>query len=102
MMHVDQMNRHSSKWISVGTRATARVSALLHIHPRPYNDYENEAFPRVVIVRAGEEWMRGGDPCGRPRALSYFPGMKAEIARSAREGSGRPRALSYFPGMRGS
>src|SRR5947209_7870745 len=22
--------------------------------------------PFVVIVRAGEEWMWGGDPCGRP------------------------------------
>jgi len=69
MMHVDHMNRYSSKWLSVGTRATARVPSHPHNRPRPYNDYENREYPGVVIVRAGEEWMRCVDPCGRPRTL---------------------------------
>jgi hypothetical protein len=70
MMHMDLMNRNSSKWLTVGTRATARVPTLPLIHPRPYNDYENEAYPSVVIVRAGEGWMSGGDRSGRPRTFA--------------------------------
>jgi hypothetical protein len=28
MMHMNLMNRYSSKWLTVGARATARVSTL--------------------------------------------------------------------------
>jgi hypothetical protein len=47
--------------LHMGTRATARVPLVLTMTTRP--------TPVVVIVGAGVEWMRGGDPCGRPRTL---------------------------------
>src|SRR5712692_4159945 len=49
----------------LGTRATASVSTPPPNRPRPYNDYGGGV--RSFIVGAGEEGMRGGDPCGRPR-----------------------------------
>src|SRR6266852_9125581 len=50
----------------MGPRATASVPTHLPHNPRPYNDYDG-GVASVVIVGAGVERMRGGDPCGRPR-----------------------------------
>src|SRR5229473_3327119 len=39
----------------------AGIAKLIQQHTSPTNA---PISPVVVIVRAGEEWMRGGDPCG--------------------------------------
>ncbi len=44
-------------------KATARVPAHHPSRSRLY--YERRYFVVVVIVEAGEEGMRSGDPCGR-------------------------------------
>ena len=43
-------------------------------NPRPYYDYARDLpgnVPITFIVGAGEEWTKGGDPCGRPRTYKY-------------------------------
>ena len=54
------------------TRATARVPTPPPNNPCPY--YDNDGAQGAFIVRAGVEWRRGGDPCGRPGALLVLAG----------------------------
>ncbi len=77
----------------VGTRATARVPFHPPNHPRPYNDYDGEVAS-AVIVGAGVEWMRGGDPCGRPAPTpSTQPAMYIGTRSYQLNQMGKPKFL---------
>src|SRR5579872_4282015 len=73
-------------------RATARVPTRPLSHPRPYYERCLAACQTisVVIVRAGEEWMWGGDPCGRPRSEPtsgrYIPLRMSQRRQPERQG----------------
>ncbi len=59
---------HISSDEELTQRATARVPSHHPLHPRPYNERPSE--PPGVIVRAGVDVVMGGDPRGRPGAIS--------------------------------
>ena len=90
------------------------------MHTRPYCERAWEANSAVVIVRAGAEWMWGGDPGGRPggsrwdahihkcRGDSYhdrYLGVVIVRAGAADEGCGdpcgRPGGLRYHGALSG-
>src|SRR5579872_6889979 len=52
-------------------RATVKVPAPLHIHPRPYNDNAS-GLPGTFMVRAGVVEREGGDLYGRPGPLTLL------------------------------
>src|SRR3989442_170784 len=59
-----------------------RASSSFRVHSYPLRSPSNPFSPHRVIVGAGGEWMRGGDPCGHPepylcpsylvKPLSYY------------------------------